>query len=502
MPTTRTRITRKGLTVRGILGGSRGQTWDVVVDRILLISVLVLTLAVLVVAIVWLPRQGPGITRRLEELVRDQLRQSTAEFRPELSAQRTELGEQLSRDRDERQTAQADLRNSFVDQLSQLRRSTDEKLEKVRETVHGEIGKLQQGNEQKFEQVRATVDSRLQETLEKLDKVRETVQGELEKLRQGNEQKLEQMRATVDEKLQSTLEKRLGESFKLVSDSLERVQKGLGEMQTLAQDVGGLKRVLTNVKNRGGWGEVLLEQQLEDVLTKDQYDENVVIRPNTGERVEFAIRLPGRDDGGPVWLPIDSKFPQESYERLLTAQERGEKSEIAEAERGLERAIVEQAKVISTKYIEPPHSTDFAILYLPTEGLFAEVMRRQGLASKLQNEHRVVVTGPTTLMSLLNSLQLGFRTLAIEKRSSEVWQVLSAAKLEFKRYGQVWQKLEKQLQTAQNTVTEAGRRTRAVERRLRTVELPQLVSDSDPGLADLSAEIEDDLADASLDGST
>lgn len=305
----------------------------------------------------------------------------------------------------------------------------------------------------------------------KFEELRRTLGVELEKMRHGNEAKLEKMRETVDEKLQGTLEKRLGESFSLVSERLEQVQKGLGEMQTLASDVGGLKRVLTNVKSRGSWGEVQLARQLEDMLTPEQYQENVAVRPDSAERVEFAIKLPGRDNNDvPVWLPIDSKFPQEDYERLLEAQETGDTEAIQLAGRTIEKVILTQAKLIHDKYVHPPHSTDFAIMYLPTEGLFAEAIRRPGLANKIQREFRVTIAGPTVLMSLLNSLQLGFRTLAIEQRSSEVWKVLGAAKAEFQKYGQVWDKLEKQLATAQNTVQQAGVRTRAVERTLRDVE--------------------------------
>lgn len=289
-------------------------------------------------------------------------------------------------------------------------------------------------------------------------------------IRRDNALELEKMRSTVDEKLQGTLERRLGESFQLVSDRLEQVQRGLGEMQTLASDVGGLKKVLTNVKTRGTWGETQLARQLEDILTVDQYAENVEIRPSSNERVEFAIRLPGTGDH-PVYLPIDSKFPQEPYERLLHVQEEGDPDAIAAAVKELERALRVQARLISTKYIAVPHSTDFAIMYLPTEGLFAEAIRIPGFAAEMQRDLRVLVTGPTTLMSLLNSLQMGFKTLTIEKRSSEVWQVLGAAKSELVKYGQVWEKLERQLRTAQNTVEEAGRRTRAVERQLRDVEL-------------------------------
>lgn len=304
----------------------------------------------------------------------------------------------------------------------------------------------------------------------KQDAMRETLTTNLAELRKDNEAKLEKMRATVEEKLQGTLEARLGESFKLVSERLEAVHKGLGEMQTLANGVGDLKRVLTNVKSRGGWGEVQLGMLLEDMLTMDQYEKNVRIRPDSSEIVEFAVRLPGKGDDVPVYLPIDAKFPQEDYERLLAAQEIGALEEVEKAGGALERALRAQAKIISEKYVHPPLSTDFAIMYLPTEGLFAEAIRRPGLCADLQAKHRVMITGPTTLAAVLNSLQMGFRTLAIEKRSSEVWQVLAAAKAEFTRYGQVWEKLSKQLETAQNTVTEAGRRTRAVERKLRTVE--------------------------------
>jgi len=327
-------------------------------------------------------------------------------------------------------------------------------------------------------EARTAANRELREMLDRgLERLNVTLKHSLEELRTGNEQKLEQMRLTVDEKLQGTLEKRLGESFSLVSERLEQVQKGLGEMQTLASDVGGLKRVLTNVKSRGGWGEVQLAKQLEDLMTGDQYEENVAVIPGSAERVEFALKLPGRrDDNRPVYLAIDSKFPQEDYERLLDAQDGGDAEDITKAHNKLERVLVEEAKRISSKYIDPPHTTDFAIMYLPTEGLFAETIRRPGLTAKLQQEQRVMVMGPTTLGAMLSSLQMGFRTLAIEKRSSEVWQVLGEAKAEFMKYGDVWDKLGKQLETAQNTVKQAGVRTRAVERRLRDVETLEVPS--------------------------
>ncbi len=328
------------------------------------------------------------------------------------------------------------------------------------------------------------VSTKIQELTEangkKQDAIREALTLSLDQLRKENETKLEQMRLTVDEKLQGTLETRLGESFKMVSDRLEQVHKGLGEMQTLATGVGDLKRVLTNVKSRGGWGEMQLGALLGDMLTPEQFDTNVRIRPDSNEIVEFAVRLPGKVDDCPLFLPIDAKFPQEDYDRLLLAQDSGLPEEIEKAGSALERAIRTQAKLISDKYVHPPYSTDFAIMYLPTEGLFAEMLRRPGLCSELQNRFRVMLTGPTTLAALLSSLQMGFRTLTIEKRSSEVWQVLGAAKAEFSKYGQLWDKVGKQLTAAQNTVTEAGTRTRAIERTLRkveTIELPGVIDE-------------------------
>lgn len=303
-----------------------------------------------------------------------------------------------------------------------------------------------------------------------LGEVRTTLQGQLTALQQGNETKLDQMRATVEEKLQSTLEARLGESFKLVSDRLEQVHRGLGEMQTLAAGVGDLKRVLSNVKSRGTFGEVQLAVLLEQVMAADQYAANVVTRPGSNERVEFAIRMPGRDDGRPVWLPIDAKFPSEDYERILAAQESADREAFDAAARALENRIRLEAKTMREKYVEPPHTTDFAILFLPTEGLFAEVLRRPGLTEALNRELRVVVAGPTTLFAMLNSLQMGFRTLALEKRSAEVWQVLGAVKTEFAKFGDVLVRLKAQLQTASNTIDQAETRTRQMTRALRSVE--------------------------------
>ncbi len=303
-----------------------------------------------------------------------------------------------------------------------------------------------------------------------LGEVRGTLQSQLTNLQQGNERKLDQMRATVEEKLQSTLEARLGESFRMVSDRLEQVHKGLGEMQALAAGVGDLKRVLTNVKSRGTYGEVQLAVLLEQVLSVDQYAHNVTTRPHSGERVEFAVRMPGRDSGTPCWLPIDAKFPVEDYERLLAAVEIGDALALEVAGRALERGIKVQAKAIREKYVEPPHTTDFAIMFLPTEGLFAEVLRRPGLADHLNRECRTVVAGPTTLFAMLNSLQMGFRTLALEKRSAEVWHVLGAVKTEFRRFGDVLTKLRGNLETASKTIDDAQVRTRQMGKALKSVE--------------------------------
>ena len=315
---------------------------------------------------------------------------------------------------------------------------------------------------------------------EKLEAMRKTMHTQLQALQEDNTRKLEQMRATVDEKLQTTLEKRLGESFKQVSERLEQVYKGLGEMRTLATGVGDLKKVLTNVKTRGTWGEIRLSHILEQILTPDQYDVNVATKKKSNDRVEFAIKLPGQDADKEkiVWMPIDSKFPQEDYQRLMDAQEAADKELAEKSVKNLETRIKAEAKYIKEKYLDPPNTTDFGIMFLPVEGLYAEVLRRPGLCDTLQREYRIVVTGPTTLAALLNSLQMGFRTLAIEKRSSEVWELLGVVKTEFGKFGQVLAKTKKKLKEASNTIGQAEVRTRAIERRLRKV---QQVPQTEPG---------------------
>lgn len=431
---------------------------------LLLLVVLNVLLGIGVLALVAMRGRGIAVPPEL----RQELLQQRAGLQQDLQQQRAELQQTVAGGQQQTDARLGDLRTTLEQRFDVLREENERKLEQMRVAVDDKLQTtLKTSLDANAERIRELTDRNTEKQLE----LRKTLSDELEKLRRDNEAKLEKMRETVDEKLQGTLEKRLGESFSLVSERLEQVQKGLGEMQSLASDVGGLKRVLTNVKSRGGWGEVQLARQLEDVLTPEQYAENVAVLPDSNDRVEFAVKLPGAGDGErPVWLPIDSKFPQEDYERLLTVQEAGDPAAIEAAAKEVERAILAQAKLIASKYIDPPHTTDFGIMYLPTEGLFAEVMRRPGFVTRLQNEFRVSVAGPTTLMSLLNSLQMGFRTLAIEKRSSEVWKVLSAAKTEFQKYGQVWDKLGKQLATAQKTVAEAGVRTRAVERKLRGVE--------------------------------
>lgn len=307
----------------------------------------------------------------------------------------------------------------------------------------------------------------------------------LERLRADNERRLEQMRQTVDEKLQGTLEARLGESFKLVSERLEQVHKGLGEMQSLASDVGGLKRVLSNVKTRGMWGEVQLGSLLEQMLAPDQYAQNVSTT-GTLERVEFAIRLPGAEQGKTCWLPVDAKFPLEDYQRLIDAAERGEPAAVEAASKALEITLRLCARSISEKYLQPPQTTDFGILFLATEGLYAEAIRRPGLAEALQREHRVVLTGPNTFAAILNSLQMGFRTLAIQKRSSEVWETLGMVRTEFSKYAGVLEKVRKKLHEASHTVEDAERRTRVLQKRLRGMEGASDAMPAEAGLLDFS----------------
>lgn len=367
----------------------------------------------------------------------------------------------LNRIAEQNTQLQAQLR----DETTRLRSELSEQQHRQRTELTGTLGQLGQ-----------TLDARLEKltdsNAQRMNEIRVTLENRLKDIQADNAAKLELMRKTVDEKLHATLEQRLGESFKLVSERLEQVHKGLGEMQTLAAGVGDLKRVLTNVKTRGTWGEVQLSNLLEQILTAEQYAANVATIPGSNDRVEFAIRLPGRadDQTQPVWLPIDAKFPREDYERLILAQERADPIAAEDARKALERRLRDEAKTIRSKYVQPPHTTDFALLFLPTEGLYAEAISRPGLGDALQREYRVTLAGPTTLTALLNSLQMGFRTLAIEKRSSEVWQVLGAVKSEFGKFGDVLDSVKKKLDEASSHIEKTGARTRAIERQLRNVE--------------------------------
>ncbi len=356
---------------------------------------------------------------------------------------------------------------------------------------------LQRFGDALAEQLRALAESNERRLIE----VRAAVEGRLAALQEGNEKKLEQMRATVDEKLHATLEQRLGESFKQVADRLEQVHRGLGEMQTLARDVGSLNRVLTNVKSRGIYGEVQLAGLLEQVFTPEQYAANVETVPGSGQRVEFAIRLPGRQGNGaagsaPLWLPIDAKFPREDYERMLEAQERADAAAVEVAAKAIEARLRSEARALHDKYLAAPHTTDFGILFVPTESLYAEALRRPGLVEALQREHRIMLAGPTTLLATLSSLQMGFRTVALEQRSAEVWQVLGAVKTEFGKFGDVLARTKKKLDEASHTIDAAAVRTRAMQRELRGVEaLPEhRAQQLLPGLA---ADAAEDAADAS-----
>jgi len=372
-----------------------------------------------------------------------------------------DIKDEISRNREE--TAVSAMRAR--DELGRsLRNTADSLLRRISESAGMQKDQLDSFSRQLADM------TRLNEA--RLEAMRQTVAEGLRTLQEDNSRKLEQMRAVVDEKLQSTLEKRLGESFKQVSERLEQVYKGLGEMHSLATGVGDLKKVLTNVKTRGTWGEIQLGNILEQILTIDQYGMNVVTKKNSTERVEFAIRLPGpnSDRDRVVWLPIDSKFPQEDYQRLIDAQEAADKELAEKSVKNLEIRIKAEAKDIKEKYIDPPNTTDFGIMFLPVEGLYAEVLRRPGLCDTLQREHRIVVTGPTTLAALINSLQMGFRTLAIEKRSSEVWELLGMVKTEFGKFGEVLSKTKKKLQEASNTIGMAQVRTRAIERQLKQVQ--------------------------------
>jgi DNA recombination protein RmuC len=487
------------------------------VDTFLLILAVVLLLVVLGVLVLLMKRTGqggdPALASRLdifekaqerterglrEEIARnrDELAKSAREQRQELMDAFKSFSDSVGVRMSELATVQKNQLEAFSTQLANFAKASGERLDGVRaesaisgkqlrEEVVATLNKISENmtktmselaNVQKSQlDVMAAAIGKLSESNEKkLEEVRATVEGKLQTMQADNAKQLEQMRQTVDEKLQGTLEKRLGESFKQVSERLEQVHKGLGEMQTLATGVGDLKKVLTNVKTRGTWGEIQLGALLEQVLNPEQFSTNVATKDG-GERVEFAVKLPGQtpDKDETVWLPIDAKFPVEDYQRLLEAQERSDIEGVEAAGKQLENRVKMCARDISEKYLNPPKTTDFGILFLPIEGLFAEVVRRRGLLEVLQRESRVVIAGPTTLWSLMSSLQMGFRTLAIQKRSSDVWNLLAAVKTEWTKYGEMLENVKKKLDQASDTIDKVNVRSRAVGKKLKDVqELP------------------------------
>jgi len=433
-----------------------------------LIFLVILVVLAATILVLLLFRKPANTGKLLEQAVRDEFRDS----RGETSKIFSELRQEIS-------ATQRTFTDTLVKTISEIGKSQTEKLE----LVEKRIKELTESNESRIERVRNTIND------------------QLKNIQEGNEKKLDQMRQTVDEKLQSTLEKRLGESFKLVSERLELVHKGLGEMQNLATGVGDLKKVLTNVKIRGTWGEAQLGSLLEQFLSAEQYEKNVAAKKGSAERVEYAIKLPGKDTESekPVYLPIDSKFPQEDYQKLLEAQEQGNPELVEEYSKALEIRIKAEARDIRDKYINPPVTTDFAILFLPTESLFAEILRRPGVTEYIQRNYRVIVTGPTTCAALLNSLQIGFRTLVVEKRSAEIWKILGAVKMEFDKFGDVLAKVKKQLNTASSTIDQTEKRTNAMARQLRKVEImPEAESikllELDQADSTLTADGESDVA--------
>ena len=436
---------------------------------LVLLAGLVAIVLLQVIALLRGSRRGDADVRQraLQEAQEKGLERLERELREELARSRREDAEEAFRDREERAQSATLLGQAVTTQVAQFGTTQSERLE----SFARELNRFSLGLDERFERLRISVE------------------GRLAAIQADNASKLEEMRRTVDEKLHATLEQRLGESFKLVSDRLEQVHRGLGEMQSLAAGVGDLKRVLSNVKTRGTWGEVQLAALLEQLLTADQFAANVATRPDSGERVDFAIRLPGKGDGAVVWLPIDAKFPVEDYQRLIDAQERGELGLVEEASKAIEVRLKAEARSIHEKYVAPPHTTDFALLYLPTEGLYAEALRRPGLADTLQREWRVSLAGPTTLAALLNSLQMGFRTLAIEQRSAEVWAVLGAVKSEFGKFGEALAHTRKKLDEASNSISKAETRTRQLSRKLSEVEaLPASDAEKLIGLVELDGE--------------
>jgi len=448
----------------------------------------------------------------------DQLRESVQRTLVSLGGELREGNKELSRNVQERLT-------EFAGKVGELTASNEQRLEVIRQSVASQLADVKEQHVRSSEQLGESIQSSfsrlsadLRETSRQLNEavqqrltdmgskvselvganergqesLRKSVEEKLTQLNENNTRKLEEVRVTVDEKLHSTLEKRLTDSFGLVTEQLGSVQRGLGEMKDLANGVGDLKRVLTNIRSRGGYGEVQLEMLLEQMLSPEQYLKNVNVRPSTQETVEFAIKFPGQANGESVLLPIDAKFPQEAWERLEDAQVRGDQDGVKQAAEKLETVVRSAAKDISTKYIEPPLTTNFAVMFLPTEGLFAEVVRRAGLVDELQTKYRVTIAGPTTFAALLTSFQMGFRTLAIQKKGSEVWKILGATKLEFEKFGVLMDRVDNNIGTVQNTLRDVGTRTRAITRQLRDVERADVPLEGPGELLGLTESAEDE----------
>ncbi|HEV2611298.1 MAG TPA: DNA recombination protein RmuC [Noviherbaspirillum sp.] len=420
-------------------------------------------------------RHQQQTAERIERELRSEVQTSAQRMRQELNGSLAQFQQTLATQMTGIATLQNSQIDSFAQQLAKLSEMNAQQLDAMRRaiTLQAQAGREEQaGALKRFgDTLNQSLTVLTESNAQRMSEVRATLESKIRDLQTDNGTRLEEMRRTVDEKLHATLEQRLGESFKLVSDRLDKVHQGLGEMQQLAIGVGDLKRVLTNVKTRGTWGEVQLEMLLEQLLTPDQYGKNVETIPGSNERVEFAVKLPGQEEGQkPVWMPIDAKFPKEQYERLTEAAELADAEGVFAAGRELERAVRLEARTIAEKYLSPPLTTDFAIMFLPTEGLYAEVIRRPGLADELQRVCRICIAGPSTLSALLNSLQMGFRTLALEKRSSDVWQVLGAVKTEFGKFGDVLAATKNSLERAAKNIEQAETRSRQMARKLKSVE--------------------------------
>lgn len=438
-------------------------------------------------------------THEITKTNRDELSKSLDSFGIQFEKNVKELNELLKEKYDEMRNQQLDFNKQITEGNISNREELAKNLKSFEDNFTGNMKDLNELLRQKFNDFSTLQNEINKQTIENVKEVKQSVESQLKSIREDNTKQLDEMRKTVDEKLQKTLNERLSQSFETVGKQLQAVQEGLGEMKNLATDVGGLKKVLSNVKMRGGIGEIQLSMLLEQILAPDQYESNVKTKSNSSDLVEFAVKLPGRDDSGKnVWLPIDAKFPKDIYEQLQEAYDHGDPNSILAAQKNLDNTIKKMAKDISEKYIDPPNTTDFGIMFLPFEGIYAEVVRKASLLEDLQRNYKIIVTGPTTLAAILNSLQMGFKTLAIQKRSSEVWQVLGAVKKEFENFGGMMEKAQKNFQTGLNQLDEVmGKRTRAIQRKLKGVETLSEAETKNilPEIADASLIMDDEEED-------